>query len=401
MFMSDNFIEKILTSYNIEFKAASGKYYFRHKDIDFWTNNEGLIGVNSEFFGLIPHVMPNGEICISGNSHIRFKDKDTEVFYRTINIYAPWLFNLPPSLKVAEMLTELEFFIIAYLGVRCKVNKLKFLPDKFTTKIVLNPEDLWNKINDLELGIWYKMYPFEHNNQYVFIQKNSEGYHVVQDYQAKAKMRVSGLYFNTYNAKSAFIGVGSVNSYVIKAMFSKGMNNIILIDDDRVTVDNMFRFAFPYPGKMKVDAVEYFLKATSSNINVTKNKKRISDNSKDMIIDAEVVYVSVDSYMSWLTILKYLCIHLKSGVLVYLVGVDAFGGYGKFISIKYEGNIPDLIEKFLSFLDYKRSVDEERLQMIGNGCGKSIAVYSELDLLKLSDAVSTNIILGEIIHVDF
>lgn len=399
--MSDDFIEKILTRYNIEFEPVSDKYYFRHEDINFWTNKEGRIGVNSEFFGLIPHIMPDGEICISGNSHIRFKEKDTEVFYRTISIYAPWLFNLPPSLKVAEMLAELEFYIITYLGAKCKVTRLKFSPEKFTTKIILNPEDLWNKINDLEVGIWYKMYPFEHNNHYVFIQKNIVGYDVFHDYQAKAKMRVSGANFNTYNAKSAFIGVGSVNSYVIKALFSRGMNNIILIDDDSVKVDNMYRFAFPYHGKKKVDAVEHFLKVTTSNMNVIKNKIRISDNSKDMLLDAEVVYVSVDSFVSWLTVLIYLCKHLKSGTLVYLVGIDAFGGYGKFISIKYEGNTFDLAKIFLSFLDYKSSGDEERLPMIGNGCGKSIAVYSELDLLKLSDAVATNTIFGEIIHVDF
>ena len=52
----------------------------------------------------------------------------------------------------------------------------------------------------------------------------------------------------------------SVNSYILKYSLANGLKDIILVDYDKFTKDNAFRFAFPYKGKKKIYAVKEFCK---------------------------------------------------------------------------------------------------------------------------------------------
>ena len=84
-------------------------------------------------------------------------------------------------------------------------------------------------------------------------------YYERDDYK-KARQRITGKKCDNLIGKTAFIGVGSVNSYIIKYGLANGLDDVVLIERDRYTVDSAVRFAFPYKGKKKTYAVKEFCK---------------------------------------------------------------------------------------------------------------------------------------------
>ncbi len=66
--------------------------------------------------------------------------------------------------------------------------------------------------------------------------------------------------------KTCFIGVGSVNSYIIKQCLARDIKEVVLIDKDTFKIDNAFRFAFPYKNKSKIECVQEFTKILRKTI---------------------------------------------------------------------------------------------------------------------------------------
>lgn len=396
-------IEKTLQELGIKFEKAGNYYYFRENDISFWVSNTGVIGVSSDYFGKIPHVMRDGSLCVSGNKEIKLLDNKKITFEKTISTYAPWLFSLPPNYCVAEMIAELDFYIMMlFQGGKCDEIKANLALANTLPLYIVGPSDLWEKIGLLENNIWYKLMPIDLENHYVFLKKENNDYKIFFDRYSKARMRVSGNKFNEPFGKIAFIGVGSVNSYIIKQLAGRGLNDVVLIDDDTIEVDNMYRHAFPYISKKKVDAAEYFITNTFVASSVTKFEVKIKSDSDNYLENVDTVYVSVDNYISWLDVILYLLDNTKKETTIILSGVDIFGSFGKFSVFHLSiDNKADFIRWALSFLEFVPPQGIERRQMIGNGCGKSIAIYSELDLLILANNISNNTKVGEIFYVPF
>ncbi len=400
-------IEKLLSELDIKYVKKDNIISFSKNDIDFWIDDIGKIGVNKDFFGLIPHVMPSGRLCVSGNNEISVIDDEKITLKKTIEIYAPWLFSLDLNYCVAEILSEIDFYVrLLFNSAKCIESTDTSMPLKYTECYVISPTDLWEKIGLMEPGIWYKFTPVELENSYVYLSRNKKNnFEVKFDRFSKSRMRVSGNEYDKKFPKTAFIGVGSVNSYVIKKLSSQGMRNMVLIDDDIVTVDNLFRFAFPFLSLSKIGAVEKFVSCTFQDYCIEKINTRIGRDSENCLYNAENIYVSVDNFMSWLEIIIYFYKKIDRKVTIFLSGVDVFGGFGKIIKIPFDPSKlqsqSDLIDSALKFLEYKPVNGIERRQMIGNGCGKSIAVYSELDLMRFAEIISNTTKENEVVYVPF
>ncbi|HHQ1248058.1 TPA: ThiF family adenylyltransferase, partial [Listeria innocua] len=195
---------------------------------------------------------------------------------------------------------------------------------------------------------------------------------------------------------------GSVNSYIIKQLAGHGLNDVVLVDDDTIEVDNMYRHAFPYISKKKIDAAEHFIKSTFVTSSVTKFEVKIESDSEDYLEHVDTVYVSVDNYISWFNVIGYLLQNIQKEMTIIFSGVDIFGGFGKFSKFHLKtDNKSEFIKWALSFLEFVPPEGIERRQMIGNGCGKSIAIYSELDLIILANNISNNTEVGEVMYVPF
>lgn len=353
---------------------------------------------SKELFGIIPHIMPNGKICLYGNIDVCLNESNEELsLYNIVSKYIPWLFTLPLKLKLLEFLFEIEFYINKYMGWECEYSSLK--KEKTLKKIRIDTiEQLWESIEEMKKFSKYEIYIDGYEDYSIYLEKTNNKILIERDAYKKARQRVTGKKCNNITKKTAFIGVGSVNSYIIKYCLANGVNDIVLIDHDKFTIDNAFRFAFPYKGKKKIFAVKEFCK-NLDNIKIqTYNININSKSNANIISECERVIVSVDNFMSWLDIACFLKDNCSSDVEIIFAAINNFGENAKYIKT----TVNTIIDSIVEFLFKSKVV--ERKELIGNGCGRSIAVYDEELLVKLAKEIVENInnieIKDKIIYVD-
>ena len=299
------------------------------------------------------------------------------------------------EIKVIEFINEIEYYLKKIY--KMKINKFKNVDHIFKKINVSTPIELWETIDIIKMNKIYEIYPNQYPEYKIYIKKNKDNFVINYDSYNKARLRVLGNDFNDINEKTCFIGVGSVNSYIIKQSLTRDIKEMVLIDNDRFKIDNAFRFAFPYKNKSKIECVQEFIKILKRPIKVQGYNTRIdSQSSKQFIKDCTQIYVSVDDFYSWLEVLIYLKINALETAKITFVGIDVFGGFGKFINTN-KTNIIEDVKKFLFFNE-----GSSRRMMIGNGCGKSLAVYDEEALNKLAkNVIKENKIIGEVVKIEF
>lgn len=397
-------IKKYLKGKKIKFTVDDSMIQFNHNDINFFVNEKGNIFVSQNYFGKIPHVMPDGRLCVSGNEEVLINDLSENAFEKTIDIYAPWLFSLENNYKVAEFLNEIDFYLNWFNQDKdIIINEAYEKPSIYKELITINPDNLWEEIQIINENSWYKIAPVGLENNYIYIRKLENGYDLYFDQEAKARMRVVGRLFESEKYSAAFIGVGSVNSYVIKELLSKGLEELVLIDDDRVEVGNMFRYAFPYIGLKKINAAKKYADIVNSTSKIKMYDSKVTTNNDIGLLHTVThVYISVDNYLSWIEIAINLVRYINKEVVIVFIGIDIFGGYGKFYKTKLDlNNKEKLYTELMTFLEFTPQVESERKRMVGNGCGKSLAVYNESELINLSHKMLTSQIEREVVMVDF
>lgn len=341
--------------------------------------------MNKTMFGKIPHVLSNGMICLYGNVGIKLNEKNEEISLKKISAeYIPWLLRLPLELKLLEFFFEIEYYIVNYLKMSCEYKVLK--KEGIYKKIRIDTvEDLWTTIDEMENFLKYELYIAGYEDYSIYFQKVNEKIFIERDLYKKARQRITGKKCNNINGKTAFIGVGSVNSYIIKYCLANGVNDLVLVDHDKFTEDNAFRFAFPYKGKKKGYAVKEFCR-NLDNINLQIYNININAESNPSLIKGcNRIIVSVDNFMSWLDSACYISKNCDKDTIVILAAINNFGENAKYV-LTTKDRLMDMTIDFLF-----NSKVEERKELIGNGCGKSIAIYDEEILVKLAKKIVSEI----------
>ena len=98
------------------------------------------------------------------------------------------------------------------------------------------------------------------------------------------------------NAKVAIFGVGGVGSFVVESLARAGVQNFIIVDDDKVCLTNLNRqiiATYKTLGKYKVDVAKERILDINPKANVETYKEFFMPDSKE-ILDESVSYV-VDS----------------------------------------------------------------------------------------------------------
>lgn len=390
-------IEKLIGNFDKKYKKENKKYIFKYNE-----NSICYDSVNKQFFldknlfDKLPHVMADGSLCLYGNRNIQLNENDEEILVRnTLEVYIPWLFNMPSEIKVIEFINEIEYYLKKIY--KKKVNKFKNIDHIFKIIKISTPIELWETIDTIKLNKIYEIYPNKYPEYKIYIRKNKDGFVLNYDLYNKSRLRILGHDFKAINDKTCFIGVGSVNSYIIKQCLARDIKEVVLIDKDTFKIDNAFRSAFPYKNKSKIECVQEFIKILRKTIKVEGYNINIdSKSSKQYIRNCTRIFVSVDDFYSWLEVLVYLKINALETAKITFVGIDVFGGFGKFINT----NKNDIIEDAKKFLFYNEG--SSRRMMIGNGCGKSLAVYDEEALNKLAKNVINKCeVIGRVEKVDF
>ncbi len=96
------------------------------------------------------------------------------------------------------------------------------------------------------------------------------------------------------NLKVLIIGLGGVGSYAIEALSRSGINNLIIVDKDRVDITNINRQLIALHsniGRYKTDIVEERIKDINLNANVIKITKEITKDNIKELIDLKPDYI--------------------------------------------------------------------------------------------------------------
>ena len=372
---------------------------FKLDNIDFsYNTTEKNFYTDKQWFGKVPHIMKDGKICIFGNINLHLNEIIEENSLESIVCkYIPWLFRLPLELKLLEFLFEIEYYIESYLGYETREGTIK--NDLIQAKVKIDTvEQLWETIEEMENYSTYDIYIKNYEDYSIFLRKEKNIVYYERDAHKKARQRITGKKCNNLIGKTAFIGVGSVNSYIIKYCLANGLNDVVLIDHDKYTVDNTFRFAFPYKGKKKIYAVKEFCR-NLDKVNLKLFNLNIrADSDVNIIKDCKRIIVSVDNFMSWIQTATFLEKNCSENVEIILAAINNFGENAKLVKT----NSKEIVNTTYNFL-FKSKITERR-EVIGNGCGRSIAIYDEELLVKLAKKVVKiiieNINEDEIIYVE-
>lgn len=379
--IDDNIISFHIDFEKIKYNIESKKFY-----------------VSNNLFGKVPHVMKDGQICMYGNIDLHLNEINEQYsLSNLVSKYIPWLLRLPLELKILEFLFEIEFYIVAYLGYNYELKSLK--DEKVFKKIRLDTaEQIWETIENMENFLKYEVYVSGYEDYSIYLKKIYNKILIERDPYKKARQRITGKKCNNLSGKTLFIGVGSVNSYIIKYCLAHGINDIVLVDHDKFTIDNAFRFAFPYKGRKKIYAVKEFCK-NLDGVKLELHNLNIKSKSNSNILNAcERIIVSVDNLMAWIDIVCFLKENCSNEIEIVLAAINNFGENAKYV-ITSSNKIIDIMIDFL----FNSKVIERR-ELIGNGCGKSIAIYDEELLVKLAKTLVKDIQENEkkdqIVYVD-
>ena len=381
------FIE-IISQFCSNIREENNKVYFEYDGLLLYYSDKKFYTVKN-LFTSVPHILDDNCVCLYGNTEVWIQDDvGKKLVENIIKIYIPWLISLPSPIKVFEFLGEIDYYIKTLFHFN--INKVKLSDNDIVEVMISTPCELWEFISSMKEDIVYYLYSPSYKKSGIYLKKCNRTRCFCVDFnnEKKAMQRVNGLDFNECNLKCCFIGVGSVNSYLIKSLLSRGLNDIVAIDGDKFEVGNLFRFAFPYKNKSKVDCLKKFC-SNLSNIKLDCYYNFVTDKfTVNVISGCEYIFVSVDSFNSWFNIIAYLKNYAEISQKIILLGIDAFGNYGKYVIVQ---NDASFVEKTIEFLTKKLESKLERTQLIPNGCGKSLAIYGEKEILKLCDEVMDNL----------
>ena len=114
------------------------------------------------------------------------------------------------------------------------------------------------------------------------------------------------------NSKTvAIFGIGGVGGYVAESLARAGIKNLILIDNDTISISNINRQIIALHstiGKYKVDVMRERLKDINPNINIITFKTFIKDgNSKEILQSQKIDYIvdAIDTVSAKLELIKF------------------------------------------------------------------------------------------------
>lgn len=96
------------------------------------------------------------------------------------------------------------------------------------------------------------------------------------------------------NAKVAIFGIGGVGSYVVEGLVRAGVENFVLIDNDKVALTNINRqihATHKTIGKPKVEIMEERIKEINPNATVSTHQIFFMPNCEEKIIDKSLSYI--------------------------------------------------------------------------------------------------------------
>ena len=186
---------------------------------------------------------------------------------------------------------------------------------------------------------------------------------------------------NDYNTKVVIIGAGSTGSHLAFILSKMGINDMMVIDDDKIEITNIphQHYRISDIGKFKVDALKEIIK-DFSNIDIKTDKNRIDENS-NINLGINTIFIScVDTLKSR----KILLEHLEDSHNIFID--TRFGSEG------YSINIIDLFNDN-EVENYMNNLTNQPVKK--TPCGEKGIIYSIDSLSSETANIVKKIIMGE------
>lgn len=97
-----------------------------------------------------------------------------------------------------------------------------------------------------------------------------------------------------YNKTVLIIGLGGVGSYAVEALVRSGISNLIIVDNDTISLTNLNRQLMAYHsniGNFKTDEIEKRILSINPNANITKITEFIDMNNINNLFNNHIDYV--------------------------------------------------------------------------------------------------------------
>ena len=97
-----------------------------------------------------------------------------------------------------------------------------------------------------------------------------------------------------YNKTVLIIGLGGVGSYAVEALVRSGISNLIIVDNDTISLTNLNRQLMAYHsniGNFKTDEIEKRILSINPNANVIKVTEFIDMSNINKLFETHVDYV--------------------------------------------------------------------------------------------------------------
>ena len=97
-----------------------------------------------------------------------------------------------------------------------------------------------------------------------------------------------------YNKTVLIIGLGGVGSYAVEALVRSGISNLIIVDNDTISLTNLNRQLMSYHtniGNFKTDEIEKRILSINPSANITKITEFIDMNNINKLFEKHIDYV--------------------------------------------------------------------------------------------------------------
>lgn len=97
-----------------------------------------------------------------------------------------------------------------------------------------------------------------------------------------------------YNKTVLILGLGGVGSYAVEALVRSGISNLIIVDNDTISLTNLNRQLMAYHtniGNFKTDEIEKRILNINPNANITKITEFIDMNNINKLFEKNIDYV--------------------------------------------------------------------------------------------------------------
>lgn len=134
-------------------------------------------------------------------------------------------------------------------------------------------------------------------------------------------------YKKLFKAKVTILGLGGLGSNIAIMLVKSGINNLTLIDYDKVELTNINRQAYTYEdiGEYKTDALTNILKQINPFINLKINNLKITEkNAYSLLNNSEIICEAFDDAQTKAMIVNYVLEKLPNKKIIASSGM---GGY--------------------------------------------------------------------------